>query len=478
MEPSSGHQRSPQLIVLAAIIAASGLGLATMDRWLPLVQQMFSGSASTSDGHDDHDDHESTDRNVLRLSRQARETLGIQVERLTRVDYDRSVRIPGQVVKIPGVTDREVTAKSSGTIQQIYVLEGQVVGPSDPLITIQLTHEDAINVQLKLLEALATMEVVHAEIERLEQLERSSPGAVAGKRLLEQRYQLGQLEHTVASHHQALLLLGLPEKEVAALSRRHHRLHNESDAGVDEQYDKRSPLVDQVTIYAPPAEEQPLVAAPTFLVENLAVNPGQHVNIGHLLCRLVDYRRLYIEGRAFERDLVLVRRAMQQQWTVDIAVEQRDESTELHKALKILYVDPEIDAESRSARFYVELINTPRAQQEHQGRPYADWQFRPGQRVELRVPIERFEQALVVPVEAIAREGLENYVFQVSGNIFVRRPVTVRYRDDKVAVLSDEDDILEGASLATSGAYQLQLSLLNRSSGPVEHSHGGGAHAH
>ena len=477
MEPSPRRQRPPVLIVLAILIASGGLALATMQQWMPIIEQLRSGGSAATEA--DAGTQAFADPNSLRLSPQARQTLDIRVERLAREDYDRSVRIPGQVVKIPGLTDHEITAKSSGTISKVHILQGQIVEPGAPLFTVRLTHEDAISVQLKLLEALAKIEVIDAEIERLEELERASPGAVAGKRILQQRYELGLQKHTVASHRQALLLLGLPEKEVMSLSGQHRKVHSDAgDAGTDEQTPSDAPLLDKVTIYAPQADAPSHESAPTFVVENLAVNPGQHVNIGDLLCRLVDYRRLYIEGHAFERDLEVIRRAMEKRWTADVAVQQRGDVPAMHESWQILYVDPEIDVESRSASFYVELVNKMQSQRKHQGRPYADWQFRPGQRVELRVPVERFENALVVSVNAVAREGLDNYVFQVSGDIFVRRPVTVRYRDEQVVVLSDENDILEGASLATSGAYQLQLSLLNRTDGPTQHSHGGAAHSH
>ena len=60
--------------------------------------------------------------------------------------------------------------------------------------------------------------------------------------------------------------------------------------------------------------------------------------------------------------------------------------------------------------------------------------------------------------------------------IFVRRPVTVIYRDENFAVLADDESVFEGTPVAYSGGYQLQLALLNRASGPVGHSHAGHSH--
>jgi len=95
--------------------------------------------------------------------------------------------------------------------------------------------------------------------------------------------------------------------------------------------------------------------------------------------------------------------------------------------------------------------------------------------VEVLVPVERMENKLVVPIEAVAQHGPENFVFQASGSSFLRRPVTIEYRDQQNVVLGAGSRIYEGDAIATSGAYQLQMALLNRSSGPVD-PHAGHSH--
>jgi multidrug efflux pump subunit AcrA (membrane-fusion protein) len=339
----------------------------------------------------------------------------------------------------------------------------------------ELTHAEAIQHQLELIDALAQLEVAKAEIKRYEQLDQVNPGGLPGAKLREHRYELRHLEHTIDSRRQMLILLGLPPQAVDILIERHRQAHVAPGKRDDELGDQTAPLIDKLTIYAPLAQS-PAESPPLYVVENLSVKPGQHVEVGAALCRLGDYRRLYIEGQAFERDLEAVRRAMTEQWGVTAAVEQtaadqRGGVTQTEQDLPIVFIDATIDTETRSASFYVELFNTLETPLETMRRPFADWRCRVGQRIEVRIPTQQFKQRLVIPAEAVAQDGLESYVFQVSGDTFVRRRVEIAWRDERKVVLAEGQSIGEGVRIAMSGAYQLQLSLKNRAAGPAQHTH-------
>jgi multidrug efflux pump subunit AcrA (membrane-fusion protein) len=428
-----------------------------------------------STGHD-HDDHKH-DSPVLELGSQARESLGLRIAPLERTDYARTLRVPGQVVAIPGVTEIDVTAKASGEVIKIFALQGQVVKPGEPLFELRLTHEDAITSQTELLDALAKLEVVSAEIKRLEKLERTSPGIVEGTRLVKQQYERGHLRHTIASRRQMLVLLGLPTDEVDAFIDRHRKQHHdmsdENDAHADDP-----PLLERLTIFAPQRSTSDSEQGFPFVVEHMHTRTGQHVELSTALCRLGDYRELHIEATAFEQDLGIIRRATAGNWPVTARIELRDAEALSEEQLPILYIAPAVDVASRSARFYVALKNEFRAAGREGARPFADWKYRPGQRIEVRVPVEQFRQELVVPADAIVREGLDHYLFSVDDGHVYRRQVSVLHRDEEVAVLGPRVKWLEGASVVMSGAYQLKLAFLNQSSGPATHAHGGLPHAH
>ena len=181
---------------------------------------------------------------------------------------------------------------------------------------------------------------------------------------------------------------------------------------------------------------------------------------------------MYIEATAFEQDLGNIRRAIENAWPATAEIQLRDVGSTRTSKLDILYIAPTVNAESRAARFYLELDNellskTP-AVGEH---PFVDWSFRPGQRVEVQVPIEEFHSQLIVPADSIARDGVHQYVFVVSHDHAHQQEVAIQYRDEDVAVLSDSEESLEGKTIVVSGAYQIKLALLNRTTAPVPHGH-------
>ena len=469
-----------RLAAVLAVLSTAAAAWVTADRWLPPVQQrlaaLTAGDPPSEEAGDHHGDaHGSA---VLTLSPQTRETLDVETQVLRRQTYRRVVHIPGRVVVLPGTGRREVIAQSSGEVSRVHIEAGQTIQPSQPLFDIRLIHDEGIKVQVELLDALAEKEVVNADLTRLQELESRTPGAVLGTRLLEKQYRRWHLNHIIASRRQMLVLLGLPENDVDQLIAKHKEEGREALAE-DVAHYRDEPLLETVTVFAPPASaadgRQTL-----FVLEELLVVQGQHVDVGETLCLLGDYGRMYIEGEAFERDLPLLRQAMEQQWGVDAAVERRGAPPRIVEKLTIAYLAPKIDAESRSAPFYVELTNELRTlghpQEGQADEPSRlDWTFRPGQRMELRVPVSQIEDCLRVPLAAIAEDGLDRYVFQVSGATFVRRPVTVLEQDQDFAVLKQTRSIAEGVRIAASGAYQLQLALQNRAAGPAQAHHG---HSH
>ena len=86
-------------------------------------------------------------------------------------------------------------------------------------------------------------------------------------------------------------------------------------------------------------------------------------------------------------------------------------------------------ASTRTFAFYLPLDNLPRTF-ERDGKTHFVWRFRPGQRVRIKVPVERFVVLaadgkteilpFVLPAGAVVREGPEAFVFVQNGDTFVR----------------------------------------------------------
>jgi multidrug efflux pump subunit AcrA (membrane-fusion protein) len=397
-----------------------------------------------------HDPGAHGDPNHLDLSPQAQLNIGLKVGPVSLQAFERVVTIPGIVVERPGRTSAAVTAPLTGVVERIEAIEGEAVSPGEMLFTIRLTHEEIVQAQGDFLKTAVELEVIRREVERLEQV--VATGAIAGKTLRERKYEQEKMQAVLQAQREALLLHGLSADQVDAIA-------------------KDQKLLQRLEVYSPTADKSQSrrSEALTWQVQDLRVSQGQHVNAGDTLAMLTDYQSLAIEGKAFEQDTGEIYRAIDKGWPVTAVIESSGLEPEKIAGLKLTYASGRVDPESRAFHFYVALPNRLlRDAKNEDGRRFIDWQFKPGQRVELRVPAEQWKDRLVLPVDAVARDGVESYVFQRSGDSFQRRPVHEEYRDQFSVVVANDGSIFPGDQVALTGAQQMQIAVKNKSGGAID----------
>ena len=149
-----------------------------------------------------------------------------------------------------------------------------------------------------------------------------------------------------------------------------------------------------------------------LILQEVLVHKGETVSAGATLGALADYSELYIEGRAFEQDMEVLSQSAQRNWKITAVFEGAANSVKRIENLDLVYSASEIDAEARSLSFFVRLPNeVAREVPSPNGQRFLDWKYRPGQRLQLLVPVEEWENQIVLPVDAIAREGAESLYF-------------------------------------------------------------------
>lgn len=387
----------------------------------------------------------------ITLSPQAQRNIDLEVITAEIRPWDRTITVPAIVVERPGQTEMAVSAPMTGIVTQVHALAGSAVTPGETLFELRLTHEDLVDKQTQFLVDLEQLDVVKLEIARLEDVTRS--GAVAGKALLERQYEGQRLEAALRADREALLLHGLSEEQIATIveTRRLQRTMT-------------------VTVPSPPAGSQADHAHDAlFQVTDVAVRPGDHVQVGTLLATLSDHCELYVEGKAFEEDATSLVQAAREGREVTALFEGTGPERQPQGGLKILYVEDRVDRQSRALQFFVRLPNTRvRNETAPDGRRFVSWKYRPGQRVELLIPVERWNDSLVVPVAAVVDEGAETYVYRQAGDRFDRVTVHVQYRDPQSAVLEADGTVSAGDRIAGRGAYAIHLAIKNQSGGGVD----------
>ncbi len=423
----------------------------------------------------------------LALTEQAFENLDLRLGKISRGEYWKSITVPGEVTEIPGWSNRSVSAPVSGIVESVSVLEGQAVGPAAGLFTLSITDDGLTEAQSKLLATLSREEVLRKEIARLSPPAES--GVLSRNRLREFEYELNQLEASQTTLKQEILGRGLPEAMLVAV------LENRSLATSIE-------VVVPAFLESPTSPTIPVsVVSPSppreFSVERIQVHPGKTVQRGEELCQLAYHAELYIQGQAFDRDLPALAKISEAGWKVNVEFghehDREHSHTLLLQGLELLHVDNHVDRETQTSSFYLPIRNevVESIADEH-GREFQQWRFKPGQRVHVKLPTEHWEDQLLLPLDAVVVEGPEAFVFvehddpalddqnsndlqDAHDEIFIEfEPVPVRllHRDDRWAIVADDDQLSLTQRVALNRAYQLHLAMELQSAG------GGGHHHH
>jgi multidrug efflux pump subunit AcrA (membrane-fusion protein) len=351
------------------------------------------------------------------------------------------------------------------------------VRPGDKLFRLRLVSEYVQASQSELFKTAGELKIVRNQLQRLSGLDRS--GGIPESKVLDLQNQEKRLAAALQAVRHALLARGFTPAEV-----------DQAQGGQ---------FLTGVEVVAPPAlpGHRPLVTAPAgkgapkpgataalrYEVQELKAELGQQVQAGQVLAFLSNHQSLLVEGRAFKREVPLVETAARNGWPVEIEVAPPDAAgwPALQQTFVIHSIGNVVDPASRTVPFYLPLVNQSRAY-ERGGATFLTWRFRPGQRLRLHVRVQLLKDAIVVPTDAVIREGVETYVFRQNGELFDRKPVRVLHEDRRHVVLANDGSVAPGLYVAQNGATALNRALKaqNLSGAPAGgHFHADGTfHAH
>lgn len=388
----------------------------------------------------------------LRLSPQAQKNLALVAKPIQLTTYWRKVDVPGTIVDRPGVSDRGVVAPVTGIVSSIFAYPGDTVEPNSPLFSIRLVSESLHASQLEMFKATREIENANAQLQRLSDAAES--GALPRSKIIEIENQVRVLEATVQAYRQDLIARGLSEASIDSAARGQFAAETTVSAPGEQAIRLASLEQDE------DGGQVPRRIPFAFELHELNVELGQQVQAGELLCGLADHRTLLIEGRGFKDDMPLVQEATKKGWDVDVEFDQpaQGDWPPAPQQLQIHHVANTIDAESRTFGFYLVLKNTWQSY-ERNGQTRLLWRFRPGDRVRLRVAVDKLENVFVLPKDAVVREGPEVYVFRQNGDLFDRKPVHVLHEDRLNVVLANDGSIRPGLYVTQNAAASLNRVL-------------------
>jgi multidrug efflux pump subunit AcrA (membrane-fusion protein) len=437
-------------VVLAAVLLAglAAVGVVTRPTWTAWLK---GPAGETAAEEADHHDHAAGELGRLRLSPQARASLRLDVRPVQPTTYWRSLTVPGMVVERPGRSDRGISAPVAGVVRRIYAVPGDRVHPGESLVALRLNSESLQNSQTELYKATRELQISQA-------------------RLVEVRSQQRRLSAAIQAYRQDLAARGLTPAQIDEAAK----------GNFVTEFVLRVP---EPPPPAPPGaageEESAAEEREEYEVQELKVNLGEQVQAGQVLCLLANHQHLYVEGRGFKTEVATLARAAEQGWP--LAATFADEASRdwppLTEELKIRFLANTVEPASQTFPFYVPLANQHRDYKSG-GKTYRVWRFRPGQRLRLRVPVERLDGVFVLPAAALARDGVEAYVFRQNGDAFEPKPVRVLHEEENEVVLANDGSLTPGSHVAHGGAAALLRALKAQSAGGDGHGHDHHGHSH
>lgn len=206
-------------------------------------------------------------------------------------------------------------------------------------------------------------------------------------------------------------------------------------------------------------------------VRDIKVKPGQYVEARESLLVLEDPHCLYLRAGPTDSEIGSLVKAME----ADARMEARPLIRGAGPLLEDLQIQKIFSDDDGHASALLPLENRPIFKEEStEGAVYRTWQLRYGQRYEIRVPLEIYNNVYVLPTGSVVDDGVDKIVFLQSGEEFTKIPVEVLYQDHEVALLPASSNFFPGNPIVTHGAFALSLAMQTG----ADAGHAGHGHTH
>jgi len=433
------------VLLLAAVVV-----IGANEEWRSgLLAALVGGESPEDPQADDGAEDAPEEQHALALADRALLNIGIsddQIQPIKLGDYEKTTSFPAMIMERPGRSIVKVPAPATGVVTHVYREQGVTVEAGQRLFELGLNHEELIRDQAEYLATLQKLATVENDLARLASL----PGGLADMEKRERGFEKAQLDATLKALRQVLVMHGLTEEQV------------------DETLTRKQQLVKTFTVSVPEVTDDESRTAPApqsvFEIQELLVAKGQQVSTGAPLCVISNHARLQIEGHAFEHDTELLLEAVENNGSVVAVFEGHNGHPHVISGLQVRNVASSLDVESRTLSFYVEFSNESLSERKEGNQRFVNWRFKPGQRCRLEISTETIRGQFVVPMEAVAHDGAEAYLFVRNGfkedkKVWLRTPVRVLHRGLNEIVVANDGAIYAGTEIATAGAGQLLIAL-------------------
>jgi len=180
------------------------------------------------------------------------------------------------------------------------------------------------------------------------------------------------------------------------------------------------------------------VTAPTagqIISQNVEL--GATVEKSDALYSILDSNVVWVEGEVYEDILALIHDKWEVGSEVRVRVPAFPETVFVGKVSQISSV---VDSEKRTVHFWT-LVDNP------------DHKLKPGMFAEQTLVIEKLDDVLSVPLDAVLKDGASQIVFVESGNTYMKHEVVIGAKDDRYIEI--KDGLYAGELVVVQGTHQL-----------------------
>lgn len=340
---------------------------------------------------------------VLRLSPESARAIGLKLEPVQPRSVETILQLEG-TVEIPPQRRTSASPQLPGTLQSIRVTHGQAVRAGDVLADVaSLELQD---LQLDYLKARLDGALWRDTWTRLAK----ASDAVAKRTLLELESRVKSLETQVASNREKLLTVGLTSRQI-----------------------------DEIVQTKRVVPAFPVRAPMDGVVVRFDRVLGQVVRADEPLFEIHDPSSAWIQAFVGERDSSRIR--VGQNARIRFVADPDNEVLG-----KVARTGPVVGEESRTQAVWIELTQSPHLQLQH------------NMLTRVSLTLEQPPEVLAVPLTAVVRDGLRNFLFvQKEDGTFERRRVELGRSDDRFVEI--KSGVTSGESVATGGVPQLQTAF-------------------
>ncbi|MEX2286231.1 MAG: efflux RND transporter periplasmic adaptor subunit [Planctomycetaceae bacterium] len=340
---------------------------------------------------------------VLRVGPETARSIGLTVEPASNRVVEQMLSLDG-TVEVPPQRRTAASSHLGGKLVSIQVDRGQPVRAGE--ILAEVASFELQDIQLKLLQAYLDREMWRDTYER----RRGTDNIVSRRALLETEGQVKAFETQVASLRQKLLTLGLTSQQIDDVL-------------------KTRRLVAALPVRAP------IGGAVAHFDRTL----GQVVRADEPLFEIHDLSHVWVQAFVAEQDAAHVQVGQTARIRLVAQPDLEVDGT-------VARIGPVVDSESRTQAVWIEFNKPPSVTIQH------------NMLARVTLTTDRPSATLAIPLNAVVRDGLQNYVFvKNSDGTFDRRRIEVGRADDRFIEVAS--GLFRDELVATNGVSQLQTAF-------------------